>query len=328
VALFSPEHGFAGIEDRPGIADSKDPATGIRIYSLYGGATRPTPEMLRGIDALVFDIQSSGVRFYTFETTMAYCLEAAAQAHIPYFVLDRPDPITGVHVEGPLLDAGKTSFVGYLAGEPVRHGMTMGELAGLFNARKQLGAALTVIPMQDWNRGDWFDSTNLAWVNPSPNLRSLKAETLYPGLCLLEWVQGLSVGRGTDAPFEQIGAAFIGGRELAAYLNQRQIPGVRVYPTAFTPAESVAKGLRIEGVRFELTNREALDATRLGLEVLAALHKLYPGRIDFAAGKSLIGSGDVLARLQAGDDPRGIVQSFQDSVTEFVKLREPYLLYK
>jgi uncharacterized protein YbbC (DUF1343 family)/CubicO group peptidase (beta-lactamase class C family) len=328
VALFSPEHGFAGIEDRPGIADSKDPATGIRIYSLYGGATRPTPEMLRGIDALVFDIQSAGVRFYTFETTMAYCLEAAAQAHIPYFVLDRPDPITGVHVEGPLLDAGKTSFVGYLAGEPVRHGMTMGELAGLFNARKQLGAALTVIPMQDWNRGDWFDSTNLAWVNPSPNLRSLKAETLYPGLCLLEWVQGLSVGRGTDAPFEQIGAAFIGGRELAAYLNQRQIPGVRVYPTAFTPAESVAKGLRIEGVRFELTNREALDATRLGLEVLAALHKLYPGRIDFAAGKSLIGSGDVLARLQAGDDPRGIVQSFQDSVTEFVKLREPYLLYK
>ena len=328
VALFSPEHGFSGAEDRSGIADSKDAATGIKIYSLYGNATRPTPEMLRGIDALVFDIQSAGVRFYTYETTMAYGLEAAAKAHIPYFVLDRPNPITGVHVEGPLLDAGKTSFVGYLAGEPVRHGMTMGELAGLFNARNQLGAALTVIPMRDWNRGDWFDSTNLAWVNPSPNLRSLKAETLYPGQCLLEWVQGLSVGRGTDSPFEQIGAAFIGGRELAAYLNQRQIPGVRVYPTAFTPTESVAKGARIEGVRFELTNREALDATRLGLEVLAALRKLYPGRIDFAAGKGLIGSDDVLARLQAGEDPRAIVQSYQDSVAGFVKLREPFLLYR
>ncbi len=328
VALFSPEHGFSGADDRSGIADSKDAATGIKIYSLYGNATRPTPEMLRGIDALVFDIQSAGVRFYTYETTMAYGLEAAAKAHIPYFVLDRPNPITGVHVEGPLLDAGKTSFVGYLAGEPVRHGMTVGELAGLFNARNQLGAALTVIPMRDWNRGDWFDSTNLAWVNPSPNLRSLKAETLYPGQCLLEWVQGLSVGRGTDSPFEQIGAAFIGGRELAAYLNQRQIPGVRVYPTAFTPTESVAKGARIEGVRFELTNREALDATRLGLEVLAALRKLYPGRIDFAAGKGLIGSDDVLARLQAGEDPRAIVQSYQDSVAGFVKLREPFLLYR
>jgi len=328
VALFSPEHGLAGAEDRPGIADSQDAATGIKVYSLYGKTTRPTPETLQGIDALVFDIESAGVRFYTFETTMAYGLEAAARAGIPYFVLDRPNPITGVHVEGPVLDAGKTSFVGYLAGEPVRHGMTVGELAGLFNARNKLGAALTVIPMQDWNRGDWFDSTGLGWVNPSPNLRSLKAAALYPGLCLLEWVPGLSVGRGTDAPFEQIGAAFIGGRELAAYLNQRQIPGVRAYPTGFTPAESVAKGVRIEGVRFELTAREALDGTRLGLEILVALQKLYPGRIDFAAGAKLIGSDDVLARLRAGEDPRSIVQSYQDSVDAFVKLREPYLLYK
>jgi uncharacterized protein YbbC (DUF1343 family)/CubicO group peptidase (beta-lactamase class C family) len=328
VALFSPEHGFAGTEDRPGIEDSRDPATGIKVYSLYGKTTRPTPEMLRGIDALVFDIQSAGVRFYTFETTMAYGLEAAAKAHIPYFVLDRPNPITGVHVEGPMLDAGKTSFVGYLPGEPVRHGMTMGELAKLFNARNQLGADLTVIAMQDWNRGDWFDATNLAWIDPSPNLRSLQAETLYPGLCLLEWVKGLSVGRGTDAPFEQIGAAFIHGRELAAYLNQRQIPGVRVYPTAFTPAESVSKGVRIEGVRFELMSREALDATRLGLEVLVALQKLYPGKIDFTAGQRLIGSDDVAARLQAAEDPRNIVQSYQDAVAAFVKLREPYLLYK
>jgi len=328
VALFSPEHGSGGAEDREGIEDSKDAATGIKVYSLYGSVRRPTPEMLQGIDALVFDVQSAGVRCFTYETTMAYALEAAAKAHIPYFVLDRPNPITGVHVEGPMLDGGKTSFVGYLAGEPVRHGMTMGELAGLFNARNRIGAALTVIPMRDWRRGDWFDSTNLAWVNPSPNLRSLKAETLYPGLCLLEWVQGLSVGRGTGAPFEQVGAAFIGGGELAADLKQRQIAGVRVYATAFTPTESVAKGLRIEGVRFEVTDREALEATRLGLEVLAALRKLYPGKVDFAAGKSLVGSDDVLARLQAGEDARAIVRSYGDSVEAFVKLREPYLLYR
>ena len=328
VALFSPEHGFAGIEDHPGIEDSKDPATGIKVYSLYGKTTRPTPEMLQGIDALVFDIQSAGVRFYTFETTMAYGLEAAAKAHIPYYVLDRPNPITGVHVEGPLLDADKTSFVGYLPGEPVRHGMTVGELATLFNAEKKLGATLVVVPMQDWNRGDWFDATNLAWINPSPNLRSLKAETLYPGLCLLEWVKGLSVGRGTDAPFEQIGAAFIHGRELTTFLNQRQIPGVRVYPTEFTPTETVSKGVRIEGVRFELLNREALDATRLGMEVLVALQKLYPGKVDFATARNLIGSDDVVTRLQAAEDPRNIVQSYQDSLAEFVKLRERYLLYK
>ncbi len=227
-----------------------------------------------------------------------------------------------------MLDADKTSFVGYLPGEPVRHGMTMGELAALFNGEKKLGAELTVIKMQDWNRGDWFDSTNLAWINPSPNLRSLKAETLYPGLCLLEWVKGLSVGRGTDAPFEQIGAAFIHGRELATFLNQRQIPGVRVYPTAFTPAEAVSKGVRIEGVRFELMSREALDSTRLGLEVLVALQKLYPGKVDFASARKLIGSDDAVTRIQAAEDPRNIVQSYQDSVAEFVKLRERYLLYK
>jgi uncharacterized protein YbbC (DUF1343 family)/CubicO group peptidase (beta-lactamase class C family) len=328
VALFSPEHGFAGVEDHPGIDDSKDPATGIKVYSLYGKTTRPTPEMLQGIDALVFDIQSAGVRFYTFETTMAYGLEAAAKAHIPYYVLDRPNPITGVHVEGPMLDADKTSFVGYLPGEPVRHGMTVGELAKLFNGEKKLGAELVVVPMQDWNRGDWFDSTDLAWIDPSPNLRSLKAETLYPGLCLLEWVKGLSVGRGTDAPFEHIGAAFIHGRELATFLNQRQIPGVRVYPTEFTPAESVSKGVRIEGVRFELMSREALDSTRLGLEVLVALQKLYPGKVDFASARKLIGSDDAVTRIQAAEDPRNIVQSYQDSVAEFVKLRERYLLYK
>ena len=327
-ALFSPEHGFLGREDHPGIQDTVDPSTGIKVYSLYGATQRPTPEMLKGLDALVFDIADVGVHFYTYETTMAYAMEAAARSGIEYYVLDRPNPITGVHVEGPLLDAANKSFVGYMPGEPVRHGMTMGELASMFNAEMKIGAVLTVVAMENWDRGDWFDATNLPWVDPSPNMRSLKAATLYPGLCLLESSRNFSVGRGTDAPFEQVGADFIVGRDLAAYLNARHIPGVRIYPTSFTPTESNFKGVRIEGVRFVLTNRDVFDSTRLGLEVAAALKHLYPGRIDFATSRKLIGSDDVVRRLAAGDDPRMIQESFQDALRDFDKLREKYLLYK
>ncbi len=327
AAVFSPEHGFLGKEDRPGIQDSVDADTGLKIYSLYGNTQRPTAEMLKGIDTLVFDIQDVGVHFYTYETTMAYALEEAAKARVSFFVLDRPNPITGTHVEGPLLDAANKSFVGYFPGEPVRHGMTMGELARMFNGENKLNADLTVIPMQDWNRGDWFDATNLPWVDPSPNMRSLKAATLYPGLCLMESSRNWSVGRGTDAPFEQAGADFLGGRELAAYLNKRQIPGVRAYPTSFTPSESNFKGKRIEGVRFEITNRDLFDSTRLGLELAAAVQSLYPGKIDLTLSKRLIGSDDVVRRLHAGEDPRLIQQSFQDALANFVKQREPYLLY-
>ena len=327
AAIFSPEHGFLGREDRPGIQDTTDFVTDIKVFSLYGATNRPTAEMLKGIDVLVYDIQDVGVRFYTFETTMAYALEAAAKAGLPFYVLDRPNPITGVRVEGPLMDAANRSFVGYLAGEPVRHGMTVGELAKMFNAENKIGANLTVVPMQDWQRGDWFDSTNLTWINPSPNMRSLNAAMLYPGLCLLEYSKNFSVGRGTDAPFEQIGADFIGGRELAAYLNQRQIPGVRVYATSFTPTESVFKGIKVEGVRFVITNRELLDGTRLGLELAVGIQKLYPGRLDFSLGKRLIGSDDVIRRVQAAEDPRTIQQSFQDAMDAFVATRARYLLY-
>jgi uncharacterized protein YbbC (DUF1343 family)/CubicO group peptidase (beta-lactamase class C family) len=327
AAIFSPEHGFLGKEDRPGIQDTTDPATGIKVFSLYGATNRPTPEMLNGIDVLVFDIQDVGVRFYTFETTMAYALEAAAKAGIPYYVLDRPNPITGTRIEGPMMDPANRSFVGYLGGEPVRHGMTMGELAKMFNAENKIGANLTVVPMQDWQRGDWFDATNLAWINPSPNMRSLNAAMLYPGLCLMEYARNFSVGRGTDAPFEQIGADFIGGRELATYLNQRQIPGVRVYATSFTPTESVFKGVKVEGVRFVVTNRELLDATRLGLELAVGIQKLYPGKVDFSGGKRLVGSDDAIRRIQAAEDPRTIQESFQDAVGAFAEMRARYLLY-
>jgi uncharacterized protein YbbC (DUF1343 family) len=275
--------------------------------------------MLRGIDALVFDIQDIGARFYTYETTMAYAMEAAAKAGVPFYVLDRPNPITGTHVEGPLLDAANQSFVGYFPGLPVRHGMTIGELARLFNGQNKIGAALTVVEIEDWDRGDWFDETGLPWVDPSPNMRSLNAATLYPGLCLLESSKGYSVGRGTDSPFEQIGADFIGGRELAAYLNRREIPGVRAYP---------ARVGAVEGVRFVIVNRESLDSTRLGLEVAAAIAKLYPGKIDLSLDKLLIGSAEAVRQLQAGEDPRTIQQSFQDAVAAFVTMRQPYLLYR
>ena len=318
AAVFSPEHGFAIAQDQPNVSDSVDQATGIKIYSLYGKTDRPTPEMLRGIDALVFDIQDVGARFYTYETTMAYCMESAAKTKIQYYVLDRPNPVTGLHVEGPLLDRDALSFVGYFA-LPLRHGMTMGELAKLFNGENHIGADLTVVAMQDWQRGDWFDATGLTWINPSPNMRSLNAALLYPGLAMLEYAKNYSVGRGTDAPFEQIGAQFLHGGELADYLNKRRIPGVRVYPTRFNG---------IEGVRFVITSRNDLDSGRLGLEVAAALQKLYPGKIDFAAGKKLIGSAEVIRELAAGDDPRDIQQRMQDSVAEFLKVREKYLIYK
>jgi uncharacterized protein YbbC (DUF1343 family)/CubicO group peptidase (beta-lactamase class C family) len=326
-ALFSPEHGFVGAEDRPGITDTKDPATGITVYSLYGKTNRPTPEMLKGLDALVYDIQDVGVHFYTYETTLAYCMEEAAKAGIPLYVLDRPNPISGTRVEGPFLDDANTSFVGYLPGEPVRHGMTIGELARMFNDEKKLGAKLTVIEMKDWSRGDWFDNTGLSWINPSPNMRSLNAAMLYPGVCFLESPKNLSVGRGTDAPFEQIGADFIGGRELAAYLNTRQIPGVRFYATSFTPTESTFKGKRIEGVRFQIINREMMNATRLGMELVAAIDKLYPGKADFTLSKRIIGSNDVIQRLIAGEDPRSIETLMQDEVASFISKRAKYLLY-
>jgi len=327
VALFSPEHGFAGAEDRENLGDSKDPATGIRVFSLYGKTMRPTPEMLRGIDALVFDIQDIGARFYTYETTMAYAMEAAAKAGIAYYVLDRPNPITGVHVEGPLLDRDLLSFVGYFP-LPPRHGMTMGELAEMFNGENRIGAKLTVIAMKDWQRGDWFDASDLPWIDPSPNMRSLNAALLYPGVALLEYAQNYSVGRGTDAPFEQIGADFIRGPELAAYLDRRQIPGVRVYATQFQPVSSNFAGKTVEGVRFVITDRDAFDSARLGLEVAAALQKLYPGKIALEAGKKLIGSAEVIRELAAGDDPREIQQKLTDGVAAFLKLREKYLLYR
>jgi uncharacterized protein YbbC (DUF1343 family)/CubicO group peptidase (beta-lactamase class C family) len=327
TALFSPEHGLTGAEDRSDISDTKDPASGLPVFSLYKDPShRIQPGMLDHVDALVFDIQDVGARFYTYSCTMLYSMEEAAKKHLPFFVLDRPNPITGVHTEGPMLDPDLHSFTGCLA-IPVRHGMTMGELAAMANGERKLGLDLKVIPMRGWDRGDWFDSTGLPWVDPSPNLRSLNAAVLYPGIALLEASPNYSVGRGTDSPFELIGADWIRGRELAGFLNGRFIPGVRVYPTRFRPTSSNFSGKTIEGVHFVITNRDTLDSTRLGLEVAYALNKLYPGKIAWQESRFLVGNQQVLKELKDGAEPGTIVQEMGDSLGGFIQQRERYLLY-
>jgi len=328
TALFSPEHGLSGKEERENIGNAVDSRTGIKIWSLYSGKDRrPTPEMLANLDALVFDIQDVGARFYTYVSTMAYAMEDAAKAHIPFYVLDRPNPITGVHVEPPLLDRDKLSFIGYFP-LPLRHGMTVGELATMFNMENRIGADLTVIRMKGWQRGDWFDSTGLPWVDPSPNLRNLSEALLYPGVALLEYSPNYSVGRGTDAPFEQIGADFINGAELSSYLNQRFIPGVRFYPTRFMPSASHFAGIEIQGLRILITDRQSFDSARLGLEIAAALLKLYPGKISLDVNRNLIGNENTMRELEAGEDPRAIRQKLEDSMQPFLRIRESHLLYR
>ena len=328
TALFSPEHGLNGAEDQADVSDTKDSASGLPVFSLYRTSShRIQPAMLSNVDALVFDIQDVGARFYTYSCTMLYGMEEAARNHLPFFVLDRPNPITGTHVEGPLLDPDLHSFTGCFD-VPVRHGMTLGELASMANGERKLGADLHVIPMRGWSRGDWFDSTGLPWVDPSPNMRSLNAALLYPGLAMLEASKNYSVGRGTDSPFELIGADWIQGRELASFLNGRFIPGVRAYPLRFRPGSSNFAGKTIDGVRFVITNRDVFDSTRLGLEVSYALRKLYPGKIALEESRFLIGSREVMNAMQAGSDPRNIVEEMQNALARFAERREKYLLYR
>ncbi|HLK18173.1 MAG TPA: exo-beta-N-acetylmuramidase NamZ domain-containing protein [Bryobacteraceae bacterium] len=326
--VFTPEHGLAGVEDQENVADTKDKTTGIAVTSLYDGPTRRlTPKMLSGIDALVFDIQDVGARFYTYSCTMLSSMEEAARHHLPFYLLDRPNPVTGVHVEGPILETDLESFVGCLE-IPVRHGMTYGELANMATSEKKLGLDLHIVTMRGWDRGDWFDSTGLGWLNLSPNMRSLNAATLYPGVAMLEFSKNYSVGRGTDSPFEQVGADWIRGRELAAFLNGRYIPGVRVYPTHFRPTSSNFAGQLIEGVRFVVTDRNSFDSTRFGLELGYALESLFPGKIPWEANRTLIGDRNVVTAGKNATDPRKTVQEMQDSLAAFLKRREKYLLYR
>jgi uncharacterized protein YbbC (DUF1343 family)/CubicO group peptidase (beta-lactamase class C family) len=327
TAIFSPEHGLTGKEDREDIADARDASTGLPIRSLYAnGRNRPTAEMLGGVDVLVFDLQDAGARFYTYSCTMLYALEEASKAKLPFYVLDRPNPVTGAHVEGPVLDENLHSFTGCFA-MPVRHGLTLGELAVMANAERKWNADLRVIKMKNWQRGDWFDSTGLTWIDPSPNLRSLNAEALYDGLALLEASPNYSVGRGTDAPFEQIGADWIRGNELAQFLNARFIPGVRAYATRFQPSSGPFAGKMVEGVRFVILNREQFDSVQLGIELAYALQKLYPGKINFEACRFLIGNREAIDALKSGRDPREIEDRASRDARAFEDRRRPYLLY-
>lgn len=328
-AIFSPEHGVTGTLDTTHVGDTTDAATGVKVYSVYGGtdaARRPSQDVLKNLDAVVFDIQDAGVRFYTYETTLGYFLEECAKAGIELIVLDRPNPITGAFFQGPVADAGKENFTSYWT-VPPRHGMTMGELAKMFNAERSINAKLTVVAMEGWQRGDWFDSTGLTWVNPSPNLRSVYAASLYPGVALIEYTN-VSVGRGTDTPFELLGAPWMKSRELAAYLNGRGIAGVRFVPVTFTPTSAVYSGQICSGVNIIATDRNGFDAPELGMELAAALHKLYPSDFKMERLQELLVNQSVYDALAAGQDPRRIAQDWQDGLQAFGKVREKYLIYK
>jgi uncharacterized protein YbbC (DUF1343 family)/CubicO group peptidase (beta-lactamase class C family) len=332
-AIFSPEHGVTGTLDTTDVKNTKDAATGITVYSVYGAkesARRPSVELLKHLDAIVIDLADAGARFYTYEATVGYFLEAAAQAGIEVILLDRPNPITGSFVQGPVSDSiangGKEKNTNYFP-EPVRHGMTLGELAKMVNSERHVEARLEVVQMQGWQRGDWFDSTGVSWANTSPNLRDLNEATLYPGVAMIEGTN-VSVGRGTDTPFEVVGAPWIKSKELAAYLNARSIQSVRFVPVAFTPSSSNFAGERCEGVNLVLLDRNTLESPELGVELASALHKLYPNDFKLEKMADLLVNQSVFEAIASGEDPRRIAEDWQEGLDEFVRMRGKYLLYK
>jgi uncharacterized protein YbbC (DUF1343 family) len=324
AALFSPEHGLNGSLDEK-ISSTIEPESKLPIYSLYGNKLRPTREMLQGLDALVFDIQDAGARFYTYITTMAYAMEESAKRGLKFFVLDRPNPITATVVQGPIMDAELKAFTGYFP-MPVRHGMTIGELATMFNHEAKIGAKLEVVKMSNYRRGVWYDQTGLPWIGPSPNLRTLIAATLYPGVAIVEGAN-VSVGRGTESPFELLGAPWIDGNQLATYLNERNIPGVSFVATSFTPNADRYRNLLCHGVRIVLRDRDSLDSPTLGIELAGALYDLHPNKFQLDNTVGMIGARWVLQAIEGGSDARSIAQQWARSLDEFRTLRAKYLLY-
>ena len=329
AAIFSPEHGINGNVYTTAIDNSVDSATGATVYSMYGGTEakrRPPVDVLKTLDAIVIDIQDVGARFYTYPATLGYVLEGAAEAGIEVIVLDRPNPITGSFVQGPISEAARPLFTNYHP-VPVRYGMTTGELAQMFNAERKIGAKLRVIAMQGWARGDWFDATGVTWVNTSPNLRSLNEAILYPGVALIEGTN-MSVGRGTDTPFEVIGAPWIQPRALAAALNGRLISGVRFVPVTFTPTSGPYANQRCGGVNIIITERNLLDSPEMGMELASALQKLYPDHWKIDNMITALSNKAVFDELAAGEDPRTIAQGWREPVEQFMNMRAKYLLYK
>ncbi len=325
TALFSPEHGFAGRLDVSQIADAEDQQTGLRIFSLYGKTRTPTEDMLKGIDTLVFDIQDIGTRFYTYISTMGNAMRAAAKHDVQFVVLDRPNPVGGIDVQGPVLDAGSESFVGYHT-LPVRHGMTAGELATMFNAEFNLGLDLTVIRLDGWRRSDSFDRTGLPWINPSPNMRSLTQAFLYPGIGLVE-ATNLSVGRGTDTPFEVVGAPWIDGAKLAAKLNAAGLSGVRFIPIEFTPDASKYKGESCGGINVLITDRSRFDPLRTGFTLATTLRRLYPSDWDTKHYNHLLLNREANDAVLNGASVEQIKSAWQAKLKSFLARRNQFLLY-
>jgi uncharacterized protein YbbC (DUF1343 family)/CubicO group peptidase (beta-lactamase class C family) len=329
AAIFAPEHGIFGAQDDLNVQNTTDSVTGVPVYSMYGGTDakrRPPLDVLKTLDAVVFDIQDVGARFYTYTSTLGYLLEAAAQTNTEVVVLDRPDAVNGAFVQGNMSQAEFASFTNYHP-TPIRIGMTLGELAQMYNVERKIGARLRVIPMQGWLRGDWFDSTGIVWINTSPNLRSVNEAELYTGVALVEGTN-VSVGRGTDTPFEVMGAPWIDARAYSDYMNARLIPGVRFVPVTFTPVNGPYANQLCKGVNIIVTDRTVLDAPEMGIELAAALKKLYPDNWKIEHMIGALASQQVFDQLAAGEDPRSIAQSWQDDLEKFKEIRQKYLLYK
>ena len=325
VALFSPEHGIRGQQDEI-VESSRDDKTGLAIHSLYAKTRRPTDDMLKGIDMLVVDLQDIGARFWTYPTTLEYVIEEAAKRDIAVVVIDRPNPIDATDVEGPVQDDAAVGFTGYMK-MPIRHGMTMGELARAFAGERRLNVKLSVVAMKNWRRDAWFDDTGVPWVTPSPNMRNLIAATLYPGIGAIEQTN-ISVGRGTESPFEQIGAPWIDGRALAETLNSRAIPGIRFYPVTFTPSVGAKLGGQsCSGVFMIVTNRDVLRPVRVGVEIASALSKRYGKQFTLEDAATLLGSKATIQQVRAGDDPAAIAASWAADERAWRATRAKYALY-
>jgi len=325
VRLFSPEHGIAAALDEK-VADTVDPATGLSVVSLYGEKRRPSPKDLEGLDAVVVDLQDAGVRFYTYLTSMAYVMEECARARVGVVVLDRPNPVGGASVEGPPADPDRLSFTAVHT-IPIRTGMTIGELARMLNEERKIDVPLTIVALRGWKRTLWYDETGLPWVNPSPNLRSVTQAALYPGVALLE-TTNVSVGRGTDAPFELLGAPWIDAERLSRTLNVRNIPGVRFAPVSFVPASSKYASEHCRGVRMTVTDRDALRPVTLGLEIATALRDLHAADWQRARFGELLASAAAVARFERGDSAAQVVSGWAAGQMEFERRRARFLIYE
>lgn len=332
IALFSPEHGFTGMSESTSVASGRyllPDGRDIPLYSLYGSTRAPTKNMLDGLDALVFDIQDIGARFYTYATTMAYALEKSAERKIEFIVLDRPNPINGMTVEGPVLEIedGLRSFISYFP-VPTRHGLTMGEIARLHNFTTRLGAQLTVIPLKDWRRKMWFDETGLPWVRPSPNMPDLESAILYPGIACFE-ASNISVGRGTPIPFRWIGAPWMNADAVTGRMEKAGLKGIRFASKSFTPDKSVFEGKLSRGVEMTITDRDAVRPFAVFVHLAVALRDLHPDQFDLGANRTarLIGSNRFAAHYLNGADAKTIIELFENEAARFKAQRAPFLLY-